>query len=590
MAKNNCKQCEENSKWRILGTDCSQAIFDTLESCENYKEGYGQSTEEDEMSNFDLLFKKGGTNSIDIPDYGDDDYIIEGEGNEDSDVEDEVYYIKYDKNGNWIDGDVVGQGNTSTEDDDDEINEDDKCRGIDCGENGECVNGNCQCDEGYDNSIPGDWTSPCVKKPPTPIDPDNSTITSFELPGDYDLPGNSNEVKANQAKSIWALTMSFNPRQNKNSDQIIFNEDLPLWECGQVQPGGMDEDQKRKAAFNKAKVNPILHEIFCGGDSNSGYLATTIDYGGGPWSSKTTKYNHAGGDGSACFPKKGIHIRSGRYGHCVVHNNYGSGTKANGTAGYWLFCAFGIVYVVDLFVMKYWDQISKGDMPGGQGRWRGSTGAASMVRKNAKNNTDVIIGQYPSKTTSPNANIYMYDYVGGKAGHCMPFECKKDGKWEGMGAGPMKNSANNIAILEKMSKWKGALFCHGGHIGIVTAIIGKSHPPTATFWTLEYNVNACVMMKRQSFCPALHTGNSKARWLRFVDTTDLLGGSWAPKGLGNRKWLEDFFDLDAARVAKMHTEPNYDVIKDFEKYCTHGSNWDTLDPYAKIYNKDFKLK
>ncbi len=41
MAKNNCKQCEENSKWRILGTDCSQAIFDTLESCENYKEGYG---------------------------------------------------------------------------------------------------------------------------------------------------------------------------------------------------------------------------------------------------------------------------------------------------------------------------------------------------------------------------------------------------------------------------------------------------------------------------------------------------------------------------------------------------------------------
>ena len=56
------------------------------------------------------------------------------------------------------------------------------------------------------------------------------------------------------------------------------------------------------------------------------------------------------------------------------------------------------------------------------------------------------------------------------------------------------------------------------------------------------------------------------------------------------KWLEDFFDLDAAGVAKMHTSPNYDVIKDFESICKHGSNWDTLDKWAKLYNKDFKLK
>lgn len=587
MAKNNCKQCEENSKWRILGTDCSQAIFDTLESCENYKEGYGQSTEKDELSVFDLLSGLG--QQVDIPDYGDDDHILEGEGGESGVVEDEEEIIYYDNEGNEIEKvNPKNQNNVNSEDDDDDINEPDKCTGIDCGENGECVNGDCVCDEGYDNSIPGDWTSPCVKKPPTPIDPDNSTITSFELPGDYDLPGNSNEVKANQAKSIWALTMSFNPRQNENSDQIIFNEDLPLWECGQVQPGGMDENQKQTANSNSAKVNPILHEIFCGGDSNSGYTATTIDQGDGPWSNKTTGYGK--GNGSACFPPKGSHIRTGRYGHCVVHDNYGEHSMSFKIA--WVFCSFGIVYVVDLFVMKYWDQISKGDMPGGQGEWKGSNNAAIMLYKNCRSgNENIIIGQFPSEEDEPKTYVKNRKYAAGGANHCLPIHIKK--KWDvtkGLGAGPMLDTATNVALLERISKWKGALFAHAGHIGIVTAIIGKSHPPTATFWTVEYNVGACLLMKRQSFAPVLHSKNKASKWLRFVNTTGLLGGSWAPKGLGNTKWLEDFFDLDAARVAKMHTEPNYDVIKDFEKYCTHGSNWDTLDPYAKIYNKDFKLK
>ena len=34
MPKNNCKQCETNGKWRILGTDCSQAIFDSQDDCD----------------------------------------------------------------------------------------------------------------------------------------------------------------------------------------------------------------------------------------------------------------------------------------------------------------------------------------------------------------------------------------------------------------------------------------------------------------------------------------------------------------------------------------------------------------------------
>ena len=633
MPKNNCKQCETNGKWRILGTDCSQAIFDSQDDCENYKEGYGQTTEKDELSNFDLLF--GGGTQVELPEYGDEDYISEGEIDPltglggDSDVidesqaegeEDEINETndgldnssnsqEVDENGWPVDPDEPEEGCPDTadgqpqiwnsffkrceptvideegEDDEEEDEEDNPCFEKDCGPTGVCVDGICTCpEEGYELDP---TTGRCVTSS-IADDDENNDINKFTVPGGYTLSGSAYEVPENQEKSVLALAMSFNPTHTKNWTGQP-NPDLPVFIAGHIQPGDATEDDLEGEGYGgkDAKINPILHEMFCGGNPKSPYKSSIMDYGGKPWSDKTCRgkkgnpllgYNENKDDvrGKHCFPKDPA-SRSNRWGQCNVHNTVGT------SGGSWLFCAYGITCTADLFVMKYWSQISAGSMPGGQQSWIGSTGAPQMVKLNARKTSKVVIGYFDEKSGRG------YKYTGHSSlKNCIPFKSKYKGSPK-KAAGPMLDTQKNRDLLTKLGNFKGAIFCHFGHIGMVVGVIGKSHPPTASFLTLEFNVGAGLRFQRHPFMPAAQGTRTRSgvdyhiTWLMFADTTPLLGGSWAPKGLANTEYLEGFLGKDYMK----YFNDGGQFGKKFEKICTSKGEWSTKDPYAKGFKKDF---
>jgi len=635
MPKNNCKQCEENAKWRILGTDCSQAIFDTKESCENYKEGYGQSTEEDEMSNFDLLF--GGGTQVEIPEYGDEDYVNEGEVDPstgeggDSSVDEDNNGFEGDTSGDNTSNDGMGNNNgddgwsvdpdeppdgcpdvdgkpqiwnsylkkciplvvDEEEEDDDDEEDDNKCEGVDCGPNGVCVDGLCTCPEEDEELDP--TTGKCVKKI-IEVD-EEEDYNAFTLPGDYELSGSAYEVPKDQERSVLALAMSFNPTHTTNWKGHP-NKDLPVWEAGHVQPGNADPDDDLKGKGRKgkdAKINPILHELFCGGNPNSSYKSSIMDYGGKPWSDRTARHSVQGKSneginhkktsvrGHYCFPKNPA-SKTNRWSQCNVHNIVGS------SGGNWLFCAYGIACTADLFVMKYWNDISAGKMPGGQQSWEGSTGAKEMVKYNAKNTTGIAIGYYENERGG-----YRGKRTTGKSSlkNCLPCESIFTSAPSGIkAAGPMLDTQQNRELLNKLANMKGALYTHFGHIGMVVGILGKSHPPTASFITLEFNVGAGLRFQRHPFAPGAFGTRTRQEkkynvsWLYFADTTPLLGGSWAPKGLGNTDYLKAFlgdnfmpYFNDGGGWSK------YGGSK-WTKMLKHGDEWNTKDKYAKGYALD----
>ena len=630
MPKNNCKQCEENAKWRILGTDCSQAIFDTKEDCENYKEGYGQSTKEDEMSNFDLLF--GGGTQVEIPLYGDEDYVLEGEvdpstgeaGESSCDIDGVEEGEGVDNNSNDglnnnngndieepVDGcpDVDGKPQiwnsylkkciplvVDEEEEDDEDEEDDnKCEGVDCGPNGVCVDGLCTCPEEDEELDP--TTGKCVKKI-IEVD-EEEDYNAFTLPGGFELSGSAYEVPKDQEKSVFALAMSFNPTHTKNWTGHP-NKDLPVWEAGHVQPGSADpeDDLKGKGRKGKdAKINPILHEIFCGGNVSSPYKSSIIDYGGKEWSDRTTGYNH-NLRGEYCFPKNAA-AKSERWGQCNVHNVVGAGGSSS-----WLFCAFGITVTCDLFVMKYWNDISAGKMPGGQQSWEGSTGAKYMVKKNAKNTSKVVIGYYdePGRGVNGYNGKLITGYT--KLRNCLPCEgIYQNPPQEGKYAGPMLDTQQNRELLNQLANMKGALYTHMGHIGMVVGVLGKSHPPTASFLTLEFNVAAGLRFCRHPFNPGAFGRYKKGpktypnegltedkmvntTWLMFADTTPLLGGSWAPKGLGNTDYLKAFLGDNFMPIFNDGGKWSKYGGNRWTELLLHGDQWTTKDKYAKGYAPD----
>ena len=151
----------------------------------------------------------------------------------------------------------------------------------------------------------------------------------------------------------------------------------------------------------------------------------------------------------------------------------------------------------------------------------------------------------------------------------------------------MKEIAQN-----KLANMKGALYTHFGHIGMVVGILGKSHPPTASFITLEFNVGAGLRFQRHPFAPGAFGTRTRQEkkynvsWLYFADTTPLLGGSWAPKGLGNTDYLKAFlgdnfmpYFNDGGGWSK------YGGSK-WTKMLKHGDEWNTKDKYAKGYALD----
>jgi len=455
------------------------------------------------------------------------------------------------------------------------------CDGVECGTGGACEEGVCVCHAGYEHEDESDLTSKCVKIPAPAIDPDE--LNTFELEQEF-------KINNNTEYSFLALAISFNPAWN---DEVggtwkgHINKDLPIWRAGQVHSGAKlpaTLEYKGGPLKNyagkvppKKYINPILHEMFCGGKT----LANAADHlKYGTWYGDNdavipAHLSDAGEDDSRrfnirtagkyddvsksspfkyCFPGKGpaeetiktYKYKTGdtiptgkkvgdkysvtkkhsrqyipkRWGYCYEHNT--DGANSNGDS--WLFCAAGVSYTMDLFRMKYFQYLNTGEIPGGNGLGKGDTGSYQCVAKNAKNGGG-------SKYYEKNDETFVYwhkkEYVGSK----------------------LTDTKKNIAKMTRISNWKGAIFAYnygkGGHIGIVMHIENPSTPSKCYIWTLEFNTKVNSSGSQDGAQLAFNRRRVRGRnYWKFSSTEHIFGGTWAPNGLGDHDYIKDLLGVE----------------------------------------------
>jgi hypothetical protein len=598
MPKNNCIQCESNGKYKIRGKNDSECIYIEYEDCTNAKAGYDQNV----TSVAALLFSQGVS---DVYDDSDEDSLFpENTPEEDSeggtDVDDSTIYCNDEKGkvyshvlGRCVDIKLYkdGEENTCEEKGNTDPNdttkthfyiwsiqqqkcvqckigqywEDDlqKCIWINdefddlpdyypcdeinaeggCGDNGRCEEGQCICDDGYENEDKDDRSTPCVEVSGSDSSIDPKDINTFDLEAGYKI---SNRIEY----SVLALTISFNPSHNTSKGggwKGHINKDLPVWRAAQVHSGAKlpetlkYNDGPLKNYAGKVPpdeyINPILSEMFVRGktmanEKMAGTFGTWYgkSYDGNKDRRALTHYKQ-GASGGYCFPskasafKKGDDKRraywSGRWGY-----NYKYDIDGLKTGNGWVFCAYGISYAFDLFRMKYNKEVNPeptGKVPGGSGLFQGSLGSVQVVKKNGKGHGG---SEYNSKE---NENFCLFTTGKGKS---------------------LTNSEKNKLRLTRMINWKGAIFAYrklgektGGHVGMVLHVEQPSIPEKAAIWTLEYNTTLSGGNADGGYLAFRKRRIKGHQYWVFASTDHLFGGTWAPKGLGDFEYLKDLLGV-----------------------------------------------
>jgi hypothetical protein len=215
-----------------------------------------------------------------------------------------------------------------------------------------------------------------------------------------------------------------------------------------------------------------------------------------------------------------------------------------------------------------------------------------MVNKVAKlngtrwNNKGSVKFEKASITKNPKVKDKDQTYK--VVGNYCPITWMSKGKNKGTRSGPLLDTVHNQNLLRTMANdWKGALVSFGSkHIGMVVAIMNWSTPNTAHFWTLEFNTtteDSSINDGGSNLCFKRHDmscGMWGQSYFKFADTTKLLGGSWAPKGLGNTDWMEDFFGVPYSSFKKFFDRNNI-----YNKNYQHFYKGDyAADPQSKMYH------
>tara|TARA_R110001606_G_scaffold355166_2_gene506019 strand:+ start:121 stop:2022 length:1902 start_codon:yes stop_codon:yes gene_type:complete len=630
MPKNNCIQCESNGKYKIRGKNDSECIYTEYEDCTNAKAGYDQNA----TSVADLLFSQGVSDDYDddqeMGDYGGDTYeesigfgndVPEGDDYNCGDNEIYSHVLKKCVVDRDLTLELCTQGGTNVNQSDtsfttfdvysiqqqkcvtcqmgqewdDELSqctwinntEDDlpdffPCDNMDCGVGGRCEEGQCICDDGYENEDKDDRSTPCVKVSGSGgIDPD--TVNTFDLEDGY-------KINNNIEYSIAALMLSFNPEHNDNWKGHI-NKDLPVWISGQVQSGeklpetfGGDTDHSGNPLRSykgkvppKKHINPILHEIMCSGKTTPNKkmqeeFGTWVGLPGRKEDVYRSRGNYHYGEGGRRwwannFPahgeKKGESYIGDRWGYCQVHNLGGSSTSCKLC---WFFCAGGLVYAADLFRMKYYEHLLTNKIPGGNLQFRGDVGAWKCVNQNNPKHASYLLNAENDKFVyMPSSKaIWRYDkdklHKGKHVERYKYRELLDDGS---------KGGVTNKTRLKRIASWKGGVFSYYNHIGFIMHIKNPSIPAKAEIWCFEMNTSSAGSSSTENgavltFKRRRLTGytSSKNRW-NFASLDHVFGGSWAPKGLGDMEYLKDFFGVAGNPDFDKNGELSADTIKGY---------------------------